>query len=387
MERDYIDILHRCFRCGWCKFPSNYQDFNCPAYLKYRFESFSSGGRMWLIRAWINGDVEAGHRFSQILYSCVTCKNCVEACALPYIKDKLVDVFIAARKDMVEQGTIPPQVRDYFKAISTSGNPYRLPAEQRAAWAEGLDIEPYTDQRYLLYIGDVGSYDDLGKAMARSVAMLFKKAHISFGILGNEEISDGNDVAAAGEEGLATHLAEQNIKVFSDKGIRRIITLSPHSFHVMKTVYPLHGGRFQVYHYTKILRDLMGKDLAPGQLDTTVTYHDPCYLGRWNGEYYTPRAILNAIPGLRLVEFDRNMQNSLCCGGGGSNFFTDILGTGHDLASRVRIRDAASTGAQIVAVSCPQCYRMLDDALKAEGLEEVLQVREISEIVADSLTA
>ncbi|MGC9325893.1 MAG: (Fe-S)-binding protein [Desulfomonilia bacterium] len=387
MEKEYVDILHRCFRCGWCKFPSNYQDFNCPAYLKYRFESFSSGGRMWLIRAWLNGEVEAGQRFSQILYSCVTCKNCVEACALPHIKDKLVDVFIAARKDLVEQGNIPPQVRDYFKAISISGNPYKLPAEERAAWADGLGIESYTDQQYLFYVGDVGSYDELGKKMARSVSLILKKAGMSFGILGSEEISDGNDVSAAGEEGLAAHLAEQNIKLFSDKGIRKIITLSPHAYNVMKNVYPLHDGKFQVYHYSQILQGLMGKALSPGQLTTTVTYHDPCYLGRWNGEYYAPRTVLNSIPGLKCVEMDRNMQNALCCGGGGSNVFTDILGTGQDLASRARIREALSTGADVVAVACPVCYRMLDDAVKAEGLDDRLRIREISEIVTDSLTA
>lgn len=385
MDAEYTELLHRCFRCGWCKLPTNYQDFNCPAYLKYRFESFSSGGRMWLIRAWLNGEIETSERFSQIMFSCVTCKNCVEACALPKIKDKLVDIFIEARSDLVEQGRIPPAVRDYFKAVSVNGNPYKYPQEQRGVWADGLGIDRYTNQEYLFYVGDVGSYDEMGKKMARSVALLLQNAGVSFGILADEEMSDGNDVRAAGEKGLANYLAERNIKTFTDKGVEKIITLSPHGYNAIRNEYPNCGGQFKVYHYTQIVSLLLGSTISPGTLEAKVTYHDPCYLGRWNQEYFAPRRILNAINGLDLVEMDRNMNNALCCGGGGGNFFTDMLGTGQDSSSRARIREAIDTGAEIVAVSCPQCYKMLDDAIKAEGLEDALQVRDIAQIVNESL--
>jgi Fe-S oxidoreductase len=381
MDAEYAEIIHRCFRCGWCKLPTNYQDFNCPAYLKYRFESFSSGGRMWLIRAWLNGEIEPTERFGQIMFSCVTCRNCVEACALPKIKDKLVDIFVSARSDLVEQGKIPPALRDYFKAVSVNGNPYKYPQDQRGAWADGLGIDRYTDQEYLFYVGDVGSFDELGMKMARSVATLLMNSGVSFGMLADEEMSDGNDVRAAGEKGLADYLAEQNMKTFTDKRVKKIITLSPHGYNAIKKEYPGHSGEFEVYHYTQIINLLLGSTILPGSLGAKVTYHDPCYLGRWNNEYFAPRRILGSIKGLELVEMDRNMNNALCCGGGGGNFFTDMLGTGPDQSSRARVRDALETGAEIVAVACPQCYKMLDDAIKAEGAQNNIQVREITELV------
>lgn len=381
MDSAYRDILHRCFRCGWCKFPINYADFNCPAYLKYRFESFSSGGRMWLIRAWQDGEIKSGERLGQILFSCVTCRNCVEACAVPGIRDSLVDVFIEARSDLVEQGVIPPGVRDYFKAVTVSGNPYKMPAKDRGKWAEGLGISLYKDQEYLFYVGDEGAFDELGQRMARSVAVLLMRSGVSFGVLGEEELNDGNDVQALGEKGLAAYLAAENITLMKRHGVKKVITLSPHAFNAMRNQYPVHGSDFRVYHYTQALQPLVGK-LAPVlDPDRVVTYHDPCYLGRWNREYAAPRNLLRAVRGLKLSEMDRSQQNALCCGGGGGNFFTDMLGTGTDLSSRARVREALATGADTLAVACPQCYRMLADAVKAEGAEDRIRVMEVSEIV------
>lgn len=381
MKQEYADIVHRCFRCGWCKLPTNYVDFNCPAYLKYRFETFASGGRMWLIRAWLDGDIETSERLGQILFSCVTCKNCVEACALPKIKDSLVDIFIAAREDLVEKGAVPPAVRDYLKAMSISGNPYKKPRDERSDWAKGLDLPEFTDQEYLFYVGDVGSYDELGMKMAREVGKLLRDTGLSIGILGTAEVSDGNDVKTLGEAGLASHLMQENIRVLRERGVRKIITLSPHGYNAMKNDYPSLGGRFKVYHYTQVLGLMVNDRVPKGTLDAKVTFHDPCYLGRWNKEYWGPRFLLGSVPGVRLVEMDRNMQNALCCGGGGGNFYTDILGTGTDSASQVRAREALDTGADILAVACPICHKMLDDAVKAEGLEDAIRVMDVAGVV------
>ena len=384
MKKEYADIIHRCFRCGWCKLPLNFKDFNCPSYLKYRFESFSSGGRLWLIRAWMNGEIQTSERFAKIIFSCVTCKNCVQACAMPKIREYLVDMVINAREDMVEKGVIPPEVRDYFKAVSISGNAYKMPQEQRGAWADGLDVERYTAQEYLFYVGDVGSYDEEGVKMARSVAGLLKKVGISFGILASDEITDGNEVKTLGEVGLFEQLASQNIEKFKKLGVKKIITLSPHAYNSIKNEYPKLGGNFDVYHYTQVLNKVIS-DIPMGELNAKVTYHDPCYLGRWNNEYWAPRSVLNSVPGLELIEMDRNMQNALCCGGGGGNFFTDILGTGPDSSARVRVNEAIDTGASVLAVACPICYRMLSDAVKAEGVEEKIQVRDIADIVSEAV--
>ncbi len=385
MDSEYRDILHRCFRCGWCKLPTNYADFNCPAYLKHRFESFSSGGRMWLIRAWVEGEIVPSERFNEIIFSCVTCGNCVEACAMDKIKDRLVDVFIAARRDLVEEGRIPPRVRDYFKAVSISGNPYKRPVEETDQWARDLDIEEFNGQEYLLYAGSVASFDDLGMRMIRSAAVLFKQAGLSFGILKGEELDDGNDLRASGEQSLADFLASRNIEAFKRKGVDKIITVSPHSFHTMRKDYPALGGTFEVYHYSQVLALLIEKGaLVPGELREKVTYHDPCYLGRWNKEYFSSRRVLGGVRGITIREMDRSMQNALCCGGGGGNFFTDMLGTGPDLSSRVRVREALDTGAGTLVVSCPQCYRMLDDAVKAEGVQDRLRVKDLAEVVSAS---
>jgi len=378
------EILHRCFRCGWCKLPTDFSDINCPSYLKHRFETYSPGGRLWLIRAWLGGDIDLSDRFKDIIFSCTTCKNCVEACALPNIKDFLVDIIVAAREEIVNTTKLPPPVRDYLTEMLNRGNPFKKPQSERGSWAEGLDIPLFNDQEYLFYVGDVGSYDELGMKMSRNVASLLIMSGVSIGIPGKNEKSDGNDVKALGEIDLFEHLAGENIRIFNELGVRKIITLSPHGFNAIKNDYPAIGGSFEVYHYTQILDRMMDK-VSPGNLDARITYHDPCYLGRWNNEYLAPRNILSSIPGLTYVEMDRNMGNSLCCGGGGGNYFTDILGSGTDSSSRARVREACDSGAEILGVSCPICYKMLDDAIKDEKLENRLKVMDVAQIVLESM--
>jgi len=165
----HAEILHRCFRCGYCKLPSDYQDLNCPSYLRNRFETFSPGGRMWLLRAWLDGEIETSPRLGRILYSCATCNNCVEHCTFPKFKDDLVDAFIAGREALVDRGQVPPEVRDYFKAVQINGNPYKRPQAERGDWAQDLELAPYSGQEYLLYVGCVGSYDERGQQTARAV--------------------------------------------------------------------------------------------------------------------------------------------------------------------------------------------------------------------------
>ncbi len=381
----YADIVHRCFRCGYCKFTSDYTDFNCPTYRKFRFETYSPGGRMWLIRAWLNGEIKNSDRFQEIIFSCATCANCVEHCVFTFSED-LVNIFISAREEMVNDGIIPPPVRDYLKNININGNPYKEPASERGKWAEGTLVETYKDQEYLFYIGCVGSYDERGKKIARAVGNLLVKAGLSIGILGDKENCDGNEVRTLGEAGLFQFLAEKNIALFRDLGVKKIITLDPHAFNTFKKDYPALGADFQVYHYTQVLAPLIQSGKIPlKELNDKVTYHDPCYLGRHNGEYDAPRKILKTIPGIELVEMDRSRENAFCCGGGGGNFFTDILGGGEDSPSRIRAREALDTGAEIIAVACPQCAKMLDDAVKIEQLDDRLKVMDVAEIVTGCL--
>jgi len=378
---EFEEIVHRCFRCGYCKFTEDYQDFNCPSYAKFGLDTYAAGGRMWLINAWLNNEIKTSEHYAEILYSCVTCGNCEKHCVFTF-KDDLLNIFEAAKAELVSEGLIPPPVRDYFKAINVNGNPYKEPQDERGKWAEETGIQPFSDQEYLFYVGDVGSYDERGKKMAKSVGSLLADSGLSIGILGNEESSDGNDVKALGEKWLFKQLAEDNISKFKTKGVKKIVTLDPHAFNAFAKEYPSLGGNFEVWHYTQILANLMkDKKIPISEYKVKVTYHDPCYLGRHNGVYEPPREVLKSIPGVELIEMSRNRENAFCCGGGGGNFFTDILGVGEESPGRIRIREALDTGAEILAVACPMCSKMLDDAVKAEGLEEKIKVQDVAEIV------
>ena len=379
---EHADIVHRCFRCGYCKFPGDYVDFNCPSYKAMGWESYAPGGRMWLIRAWLSNEIQTSEHFAEILYSCAACGNCKEQCVYPRFKDFLLDIFEETKAELVNEGRVPPAVRDYFKAVNVNGNPYKLPQDERGKWAEGTRLPEFSDQEYLFYVGCVGSYDEVGEKMARSVGSLLHDTGVSMGILGNEETCDGNEVKILGETGLFTRLAEENILKFKMKGIKKIITLDPHALNVFKKEYPKLGGKFQVFHYTEILAGLIkDKQIALSQYNARVTYHDPCYLGRHNLIYSPPREILKSIPGLELVEIRRNNVNAFCCGGGGGNFFTDVIGPGEDSPGRVRIREALDTGAEVVAVACPSCAKMLGDAIKGEQVDDKIKVMDVSEIV------
>jgi Fe-S oxidoreductase len=382
---EYEDIVHRCFRCGYCKFTDGYQDINCPSYKKFHFETYSPAGRMWLIRAWLNNEITTSPHYAEILYSCITCGNCKEHCVFTF-KDELLNIFEAAKAELVSEGFVPPMVRDYFKAMSTNGNPYKEPQDERGKWAEGTGIQPFSDQEYLFYVGDVGSYDERGKKMARFVGDLLTEAGVSIGIMGKEETSDGNDVRALGEKWLFAQLAEDAIRGFNEVGVKKIITLDPHAFNAFSKEYPLLGGNFKVWHYTQVLDTLAKEGRIPlSKYEARVTYHDPCYLGRHNGIYEAPREALRCVPGLELVEMVRNRADAFCCGGGGGNFFTDILGTGPESPNRIRVREALDAGAEVIAVACPMCAKMLEDAVKTEELEERVTVKDIAEIMHQAL--
>ena len=382
----YNDVIHRCFRCGYCKFPTDWDDVtNCPAYARFRMESYSTGGRLWLIRAWLNDEIQWTENLAKIVYSCTSCKNCAEKCPHSFNVD-LVDMIIAAKTEMVGTGKLPKPVKDFLQNVQLHGNPYGLSAKKRAAWMEGIDIPLYHGQEYLYYVGDEGAYDTRAQSAARATAKLLMDAGVSFGVLGSDEISDGNEVDMLGEDGLLEDLAKKNINQFSKLGVKNIITLSPHSFNVFKNKYPEFGGDFNVFHYTQILSGLVkaGKATPPKGSGKRITFHDPCFLGRWNQEYDAPRKILKSINGVDYVEMIRNKKGALCCGGGAGNSFTDLLGGSEESPARIRVREAHDIKSDILAVACPNCLIMLEDAVKAEGLEGEIEVKDISELFFES---
>jgi len=384
--QEYTSQIHRCFRCGYCKFPTDYSSFNCPSYRRFRFDSYSTGGRLWLIYAWLKGDIEWSEHLAEILYACTTCKNCVEQCPMKFAGD-IVDWMVGARSDMVEKGKIPPRVARFFEAVHGYGNPLKLLRSDRGAWADGTKRYEPGDE-YLFYVGCLGSYDENAQKMSKSLAELLNKAGVSFGILGSEEECCGNEIYMLGEMGLFQSLAEKNTQQFKELGVKKIVTLSPHAYNVMRNNYSAAGANFQVYHYTQLLSDLIKKNkIKLSQNKAKVTYQDPCFLGRYNKIYDEPRQILQSIPGIELIEMERNRQDAFCCGGGSGNFVMDLLAGSEDSPGRVRVREAYETGADTLAVACPSCLTIFTEAAKTEDLDTKLAVKDISQIVMGSLSS
>lgn len=382
----YKDIIHRCYRCGYCKFSSDYAYLNCPSYNKYSKESHAPGGMLWLIRAAVMKEIDITPQLANILYTCTMCANCVDKCPIEFNKD-IVNMIVAGRMVLVEQSIIPKQANQYLKNLFQHGNPWKESQTKRGDWAKDIGIQIYNGQHFLYYVGDIGSYDPNGRKTAGTVARILQKAGVSFGILGAREHTDGNDIRQLGEQGLFHYFAEKNIRVFKDKNVKKICTLSPHAYNTMKNDYPEIGGKFEVFHYTHLLEQCIfqNKINFTKPVDKKVTFHDPCFLGRWNNQYETPRNILASIPGIQLKEMERNKKDAFCCGGGGGNFYTDLIGGGKNSPARIRIKEAFSTGADILAVACPGCMTMLEDALKAENLEDKIAVKDIAEICCESM--
>jgi len=333
--------------------------------------------------AWavLEGKLDFTNELANRIYICSMCKYCSVRCGMD-----VTTIIKALKEESVERGLAPPKVRDFLENTYKYGNPWGEPRKKRGEWTDGTEIRRYKSGDEILYhVGCVGSYDTRGNEIAKALGEILLESGISFGVLGSDEDCDGNEVNMLGEKGLFQLLMEKNVQKFKKLGVKKIVTLSPHAYNAIKNEYPRHSENFEVMHYTQLLQEIIrnGKLHISKGLNARVTYHDPCFLGRYNKEYDAPREILLDIPGIELVEMERNKENSFCCGGGGGNFYTDFFGGGEDSPNRVRVREAYNTGAEILAVACPTCMIMLDDAVKVEGLEEKLTIRDISEIVSE----
>jgi Fe-S oxidoreductase len=388
--QEYIPSYYSCIKCRGCMTSNTALKPVCPMTERFKFFSYSAGGLLAIARSIYEGNLQWGTEVADVVYTCTMCKGCAIQCRNTYyLTNEHFNVSLLAermREELINMGKVPPPVRDYLKSVELFGNPYNKAGNKRGNWAEGLGIPSYSAQEFLFYVGDVGSFDERGIKIAQAVGTLLVKKGVSIGVLGSEEKSDGNEVKSLGENGLFEVIAENNIKKYKELGVKKVVTLSPHGYNIMKNEYSKMGGGFEVAHYTQVLAKLVadGKP-TPSKFKAKVTYHDPCYLGRHNQEYEAPRQLLKSIPGLELIEMGSIKEESFCCGGGGGNFFTSMLGSGASSPSRIRVRQAYDTGAEILAVACPVCAKMLDDAVKDEGLEEKLKVKDIAEIMNEAL--
>jgi Fe-S oxidoreductase/nitrate reductase gamma subunit len=383
-RRDLLSSL-ACMKCGRCHDA-------CPAY-----NSGTSLSPLYVIqgirkKCSINNFFRRGQNDELVpevidqegLWSCTTCRACVEQCPV-YVEP--MDLLGEMRRGMVDTGEIPPMVRDVLQNIQKQGNPWGESRFKREKWAKGLEVKKPRDGEfeYLWYVGCANAYDSKCIEVSKDIVQLFNNAGIDFAILGREEDCCGNDPRRMGEEGLFQLLVEKNMKTFEKYGIEKIIATSPHCYNTLKNEYPLKGRDYDVYHITEILHQLIkdGKIRPKKKIEKKVTYHDPCFLGRYNGIYDIPREIIQSIPGVELVEMERNRERSFCCGGGGGNLWVEY--PGEMRPSEIRIREAADTGAEILVVSCPFCYIMLEDAVKTQKLDDVIEVVDVVELIMQSL--
>ncbi|MEM3551989.1 MAG: LUD domain-containing protein [Candidatus Bathyarchaeia archaeon] len=370
----------RCVKCGRCQ-------ILCPIW------SFS--GCVWGAKVYggplgvgLTAITEGIEKAEPLSWFCIPCKVCKETCP---VKVDCAEISRKVRLRSIEKGLAPPKIKEVLENIYKYGNPFGLTREKRAEWADAEipRYEPGTESLY--YVGDMGSYHPRAQRVSKALANILALAGMSFGILGVNENCSGSEAYEIGEMGLFEEIAKSNVKLFEKIGVRKIVTLSPHSYNVMKNFYGNFEGKFEVKHYTQLLWELIksGKLKLTTRINKRITYHDPCLLGRWNGEYEAPRSILSAIPGVTIIEMRRNKQNSSCCGGGGGNCYTGIgcglIAETEYSPNRVRAKEACETGADVLAVACPSCLIMLDEAVKEEGLGERLLVMDVAEVVSLAL--
>lgn len=345
-----------------------------------------------------NGDAEAepvlvgenivGDRLikDDVLWACTTCRACEEACPImiEYV-DKIVDM----RRHLVqEEARFPAELTRTFKGMETQSNPWGIDASERDAWARGLDIATVADKpdaEYLYYVGCAGSFDDRNKRTTQAVAKILKKANVDFAILGKEEMCNGETARRIGNEYLFQSMAQMCNEVLQGYGVRKIITNCPHCFNTLKNEFPQFGGTYEVVHATEFVRKLIAEGRVEFNMDgeKAITYHDSCYLGRYNDIFDAPREILGLIPGVTLNEMERSRKFGMCCGAGGGRMWME-----EEPDKRVNIRrveQALETKPDVVAVACPYCMTMVDDGLKAKEMEGKVEALDVMELVADHM--
>jgi Fe-S oxidoreductase len=322
------------------------------------------------------------------LWSCTTCMACVEAC--PVGIEHLSSI-VNLRRTLVDAGTMESSLQDTLANIGDYGNSFGQSDRMRAKWTKDLPFKVKDARKesveYLWFVGDYASYDTAVQGMTRKVAGIFEKLGIDFGILYEAEKNAGNDVRRIGEEGLFEMLVEDNMAAFGEAEFREIVTTDPHSFNTLKNEYPEFGASYPVHHYTGLLCKLLdeGKLKFSRKLSHyKVTYHDPCYLGRYNGETEAPRKLLQAL-GVEFHEMRRCGANSFCCGAGGGRIWMDDSKL-EKRPSVQRIEEALEIeGVNLFIVACPKDYTMYNDAVKSSGNEGKIAVKDIIELVEEAI--
>jgi len=401
LTRGELAMLDACTRCGRCHaacpatssgFPLSPRDL-ILALRSYAGEAFSRPLYKGTAAANPgNPPLLAGEVVPQPwLWSCTTCLSCVDQCPVGI---RHVPLIVQMRRFLVSQGQVDQRLQDALMHLTRYGNSFGQSDRARARWTQGLPFKIKDARKepveYLWFVGDYASYDPRVQAITRATARVFRQAGLDFGILYEGERNAGNDVRRAGEEGLFEMLMERNLRELAKAQFRWIVTTDPHTYHVLKNEYRWgeNGrGNAKVLHHTELLDSLlqMGKLPLRRTLGLTVTYHDPCYLGRCNGVFDPPRRLLKAL-GVKLVEMPRNRRNSFCCGAGGGRIWMEDVPGIQERPAESRVREAARLpGVSTLVVACPKDLIMFQDAVKTAGLEGRIVIRDAMELVEEAL--
>ena len=335
-----------------------------------------------------------------VLWSCVTCGACVQQCPVDIEHvDHIVDM---RRYQILVESNFPAELNQLFKGMENKGNPWNMSATARMDWAKGLDfdvkvvgddIESLDEVEWLFWVGCAGAYEDRAKKTTRAVAELLDTAGVSFGVLGNGETCTGDSARRAGNEFVFQGLAQQNVETFKEYKVKKVVSTCAHCFNTLKNEYKDFGIELEVVHHTQLLNRLVreGK-LTPvrdgaGAASRSITYHDPCYIGRHNGVYSPPRELLQVLPGAEFTEMPRNSEKSFCCGAGGARMWMEeTIGT---RINENRTAEAVATGADQIAVGCPFCRVMLSDGLTAQQAQgearEEVEVLDVAQMLLASV--
>lgn len=332
----------------------------------------------------IGGAVQA-----ETLWACTTCRACMEEC--PVLIEHVPKIVEMRRHLVMEQAEMPETLADMIKSMEDRAHPYKGTSATRTDWAEGLDVpllSEVDEADVLFWVGCTGAFDPRNQEVVRAFAKIMQHAGLKFAILGDEEPCCGDPARRMGHEFMYDMLARQNVEVLNgyQSKFRRIVTACPHCMNQLGNEYRALGGEFQVVHHSQLISELIGANrirVDAQALQGKVTFHDPCYLGRYNGEYDAPRTVVDAV-GAERVEMPRSRSKSFCCGAGGAHAWMEDEHGGPRI-NQLRAKEALETGASTVATGCPFCMQMMEDGVKTVGDPDAVKVRDIAELVAEAL--
>jgi Fe-S oxidoreductase len=393
---DYRAQVWGCARCNWCQnmFGWNVQSARfseiCPAFYDKRLAPYSGMGKMHISRALLEEEFgyEDSPQLVDIAYRCTLCGACMMNCQRIQEKEP-AKVTEALRAELVERAMVLPEHKAFLKSTAKYYNPFDVPKKERLRWTSDLDfaIKDLNKEKakVLFYVGCMYGLESKLVETTKVFARILHAAGVDFGILGIEEKCCGMEQYKIGERGLFEMLAEENLEMINRLGIDTLVTSCPHCYRAFETHYPALGKmNFEAMHFTQYLKRLItvGKVKLKELPRQTVTYNDPCNLGRWCGEYAAPREVLESIKGIELREMERNCDQAWCCGAGGG-----VLTAFPDFATstaEVRVAEAEATGASVMATACPFCEYNLVNA--TELLHSRMEVLDIAQIVLKSMT-